>query len=102
MSCPTCDHTMQGIGKLETGERLFWCPRCGTIRRVRHERTGWIAGQSTVDDVPKLPGRVRELLDYFETFETPIRNPLHATAWTLGLYESCMIDPDYPNTETSA
>ena len=26
MSCPTCDHTTQGIGN-----RWFWCPRCGTI-----------------------------------------------------------------------
>lgn len=26
MSCPTCDHTMHGLG-----ERWFWCPRCGTV-----------------------------------------------------------------------
>ena len=25
MSCPTCDHTMHGLGN-----RWFWCPRCGT------------------------------------------------------------------------
>ena len=25
MSCPTCDHTMHGLGEL-----WFWCPRCGT------------------------------------------------------------------------
>jgi len=26
MSCPTCDHTMQGIGY-----GMFHCPRCGTL-----------------------------------------------------------------------
>jgi hypothetical protein len=29
MFCPMCDHTMQGIGGQK---RLFWCPRCGTIK----------------------------------------------------------------------
>lgn len=27
MSCPTCDHSMQGIGY-----GAFWCPRCGTLK----------------------------------------------------------------------
>lgn len=27
MACPTCDHTMNGLG-----DRWFWCPRCGTLR----------------------------------------------------------------------
>ena len=31
MSCPTCDHTMTGVG-----DGNFWCPRCGTIRKVGH------------------------------------------------------------------
>lgn len=26
MACPTCDHTMHGLG-----DRWFWCPRCGTV-----------------------------------------------------------------------
>lgn len=26
MACPTCDHTMHGLG-----EQWFWCPRCGTV-----------------------------------------------------------------------
>ncbi len=29
MACPTCDHTMNGIG-----HGLFWCPRCGTLKRA--------------------------------------------------------------------
>ncbi len=27
MACPTCDHTMKGLGA-----EWFWCPRCGTLR----------------------------------------------------------------------
>lgn len=30
MACPTCDHTMQNLGADD--RRIFWCPRCGTIR----------------------------------------------------------------------
>lgn len=26
MACPTCDHTMDGLGNGH-----FWCPRCGTV-----------------------------------------------------------------------
>lgn len=26
MACPTCDHTLEGIGY-----RMFHCPRCGTL-----------------------------------------------------------------------
>lgn len=33
MACPTCEHTMQGIGVVESGERVWWCPRCGTLKR---------------------------------------------------------------------
>lgn len=30
MSCPTCQHTMQNLGV--EGRRIFWCPRCGTLK----------------------------------------------------------------------
>lgn len=29
MPCPTCDHTLQNIGAKD--QRIFWCPRCGTL-----------------------------------------------------------------------
>ena len=32
MACKTCDHTMQGLGRVECGIRYFWCPRCGTLK----------------------------------------------------------------------
>jgi tRNA(Ile2) C34 agmatinyltransferase TiaS len=37
--CPTCSHTMQSLGVLDSGDRAFWCPRCGTIKRQfnKHE-----------------------------------------------------------------
>lgn len=33
MSCPTCGHTMHGIGAVPAvgGQPVFWCPRCGTV-----------------------------------------------------------------------
>ena len=32
MACPTCDHTMHSLGQLVSGERYWWCPRCGTLK----------------------------------------------------------------------
>ncbi len=29
MACPTCSHTMQGLGYL-----MFHCPRCGTVKNA--------------------------------------------------------------------
>jgi Transcription factor zinc-finger len=43
MSCPTCDHTMQNLGV--NGQRIFWCPRCGTLRSI--------TGEHQEDDPPR-------------------------------------------------
>lgn len=49
MSCPTCDHTMQGIGY-----GMSHCPRCGTL-------VGCHADGSVT--VPALVGRCRKFGD---------------------------------------
>ena len=63
MSCPTCDHTMQGVAD------DFWCPRCGT-RKLR-------------DDVyrPKLVGLVRDFCTDLDEFD-------HQLAHEQGVYEA--------------
>lgn len=36
MACPTCDHTMELVGRMGSEEYpqcLFHCPRCGTVRQ---------------------------------------------------------------------
>ena len=50
MACPTCSHTMQGLGSDVL--TLFWCPRCGTISRIN--------GDFRDDEAPKLVERCRE------------------------------------------
>lgn len=32
MSCPTCDHTMEGLGQNDRADNIFLCPRCGTVK----------------------------------------------------------------------
>lgn len=32
MACNNCNHTMHGLGKTEGGQRIFWCPRCGSVK----------------------------------------------------------------------
>lgn len=54
MSCPTCDHTMHGIGNVPAvgGEPVFWCPRCGTLEDHTNGITDVVA--------PKLVSWCRE------------------------------------------
>ncbi len=30
MPCSVCGHTMHNLGV--SGQRIFWCPRCGTLK----------------------------------------------------------------------
>lgn len=47
MPCPLCNHTMQNLGLATSGKRIFWCPRCGTLKTDRdgffkeHEVPRW-------------------------------------------------------------
>lgn len=50
MACHTCDHSMQRISETE---RVFWCPRCGSIKRVP-------TGAHTEVCVPMLVERCRQ------------------------------------------
>lgn len=55
MPCPTCSHTMYGMGEVPAvgGNPLFWCPRCGTIQSVD-------PGLGTlISETPKLVERCR-------------------------------------------
>lgn len=58
MSCP-CGHTMQNLGV--EGKRIFWCPRCGTLKEYtgeffRVESPAWIR---QVVEVSGIKGGVR-------------------------------------------
>jgi hypothetical protein len=57
MACPNCDHTMQLVSgpMIEAGNRVWWCPRCGTIKDCD--------GKST----PMLVGRVVRFVGHFDT-----------------------------------
>lgn len=43
MACKTCDHTMTGLGRVESGYRYYWCPRCGTLKAESRNFTDWTA-----------------------------------------------------------
>lgn len=32
MPCPCCNHTVHNLGLDQAGRRVFWCPRCGTLK----------------------------------------------------------------------
>jgi hypothetical protein len=60
MACPTCGHTLQNLG-LSAGpvgmtRRVFWCPRCGTLR----EELSDAGACQTNDEAPRLVARCRE------------------------------------------
>jgi hypothetical protein len=79
MPCPTCDHTMQGLGTLKSGPHVFWCPRCGTIRTQFNDYVE--------DDVPKLPIRTAQFINALGPSWT-------ALAHRLGVTEACTKEPN--------
>jgi hypothetical protein len=69
MSCPTCDHTLDGIG-----HGMFHCPRCGTL--VSHPRLLLV--------VPSLISRCRRF-----SHECLAQVPLLHDRWkSIGIAES--------------
>lgn len=52
--CPNCSHTMHSLGF----GGYFWCPRCGTLRRVIRDADGDFVDND--DNRPKLVDRCRE------------------------------------------
>ncbi len=87
---------MEGLGRTDGGDRIFWCPRCGTIR-TRELISGTVAvpvAYRELDDTPKLVERSRQIavsisaaISYFPTLR---EYDLHTLSHTSGFYESCM------------
>jgi len=73
MACPTCDHTMSGLGSA-----WYWCPRCGTLRHA--------LGDLSNDEAPKLVGRVRDLVSIEGTPE--VSATLYDVSRRLGIFEA--------------
>ncbi len=53
MACTLCGHTMQNLGV--EGQRIFWCPRCGSIKSV--------VGEYESVTVPLIASRVKVACD---------------------------------------
>lgn len=59
MACESCGHTVQNIGGGDESRRVFWCPRCGSLKTI----TGAAGAQPFVkSEAPKLVERARRLL----------------------------------------
>lgn len=54
MPCPVCEHTMRGLTA-----KVYWCPRCGTVRDVRHYHPDIVPDRW---ECPSLVDRVKELI----------------------------------------
>lgn len=57
MSCPTCDHTMHNLGLSNGGARVFWCPRCGSLKTESPGREN----DFVETEMPKLVKLVRSV-----------------------------------------
>jgi hypothetical protein len=62
--CHTCRHTLSNLGLDEAGRRVFWCPRCGSLKTdLKTESAAPHGGDNyTESESPKLVERVRDLL----------------------------------------
>ena len=60
MPCTKCDHTLHAI-VAESHRRVFWCPRCGTLREEVGSGPDGEARFAT-NTTPMLLDRVRQIL----------------------------------------
>jgi len=71
-ACPNCDHAMQHV---TTTNRVFWCPRCGTLKEM---------------DEVCTPGLIDRVIAFCETLDDkePEDREIIATMKRLGIHES--------------
>lgn len=78
--CPTCTHTMQRLGEVESGRVFFWCSRCGTLMGTTLEHNDI--------EAPKLVGRCRKMIG--GAYRTPLETGETFKDWfhRLGIAEA--------------
>lgn len=94
MPCPNCSHTLQNLVTERDNydivvRRVFWCPRCGTIRMEVFEN-GIGSANHTTDEAPKLVERCREFASNSE--DDAYYSELHR----LGILEAINIPENRP------
>lgn len=77
MACPTCAHTLHGLGGA-----VWWCPRCGTL-----------AGAGLHYEAPKLVGRVKCLMDWIPLEGFIDGEDIHKQADIFGITEGIDNEP---------
>ncbi len=82
MACDTCSHTMQNLGV--EGQRIFWCPRCGSLKTV----VGHADKEFTNTERPKLVDIAREFVRRFP--DTDAGRQLKQQAEASGILESTL------------
>ncbi len=63
MNCPTCGHEMSSVASIRQTRRIYWCPRCGTLRREETSPNPNFFGPTWLEDgtdhVPFIVERCR-------------------------------------------
>lgn len=81
MSCQECSHTMQGLGKVESGMRYFWCPRCGTLKGDHELQSpdwstpaGWLRAMDVLRQLVNGPDTDENVAACFKAAENILRD----------------------------
>ncbi len=69
MACPTCSATMQNLGV--EGQRIFWCPRCGTCKAE-------MSDDFAITSAPSLATHVRNAAEDAEKVSLDSRTLVYA------------------------
>lgn len=80
MPCNNCQGTMQNVGAV--GERIFWCPRCGSLKKLY--LGGFIRPDREDFETPNLVKLVRSC----EEDEKPFSDYWPNICWAAGLGEN--------------
>lgn len=93
MQCPTCDHTMEGIGYCHVSGmegQAFHCPRCGTIKTP----DGKVVTPGLVDRCREWETSITK--DDDELYTPTVRKVLTYNWRKLGIAESIRVPKDRP------
>lgn len=83
MSCPICKHTMSQLGLDQVNRRVFWCPRCGTLKTITQAVT--VKEEFEESESPKLVARARLLADAMDHNDRGVQNHLMAVKESVGV-----------------
>ena len=80
MKCPTCDHTMHGLGIKIAWAPIFWCQRCGTLEEGKDVNVPTFVHASNAQALIVAEAEVREVGNLVYDLQQEVAEPIELGA----------------------